>query len=249
MITLECPHNPQALGDTIDALFLAHMISRVENTRVNIQIKHKNQRELNDFIGFGDVIIGKEKLGDIMTFHNNSPTGMKLYHKYSSQFKTIPLVDDSMRFVPHKDFELPKKPYITAQWDAQQIYRRPDKYEKDLPDRIEQWYRDEYGYEVVRTGGEGQYKNLKDIIYVTSQAELHIGAGSGMQHIAKFLMPCSKIHYYHNVQRRERDERFPDGWDVAWMGREILRRGARLNFWKLDEEQENYFKDVSLYHA
>jgi len=245
MITLQCPHNPHALGDTIDALFLAHMISCVEDTRVNIQIKHKDQKELNDFIGFGDVIIGKEKIGNTMTFHNNASDGMKMYHKYSSQFEEIP----TGNFVPRKDLELPKKPYITAQWDAQQIYRRPDKYEKDLPDRIEQWYRDEYGYEVVRTGGEGQYKSLKDIIYVTSQAELHIGAGSGMQHIAKFLMPFSKIHYYHNVQRRENDSRFPDGWDVAWMGREILRRGARLNFWKLDEEQENYFKDVSLYHA
>jgi len=249
MITLQCPHKPKQLGDTIDALFLAHMISVIEKTRVNIQINHPCQAELNQFVGFGDVIIGKENLGDILKFHHNEPSGMKLYHKYSSRFKEVPYASKKMIFVPHKDFELPKKPYITAQWDAQQIYRRVDKYDKDLPNKIEQWYRDEYGYEVVRTGGEGQYKSLKDIIYVTSQAELHIGAGSGMQHIAKFLMPCEKIHYYHNVQRRENDSRFPDGWDVAWMGREILRRGARLNFWKLDEEQENYFRDVSLYHG
>lgn len=245
MITLQCLHNPKQLGDTIDALFLAHMISRIESTQVNIQINHPDQKLLNDFVGFGDVIVGLGNLGKVISFHNNTQEGMTLYHKYSSQFSDIPKI-----YIPHenKNFNLPKKPYITAQWDAQQIYRRPDKYDKELPNKIEQWYRDKYGYNIVRTGGEGIYKNLKDIIYVTSHAELHIGAGSGMLHIAKFVMPMNNIHYYHNIQKREDDKRFPDGWDVAWMGREILRRGARLNFWKLNEDKENYFKDVRLFH-
>lgn len=242
MITLKCSHNPQALGDTIDSIFLAHMISKVENTRVNVQLNHKDQGLLNDLIGFGDVIIGKEKLGDVMTFSNLTPEGRSLYHKYSTQFKEIPL--NTTNGERSKSF--PAR-YVTAQWDAQQIYRRPDKYDIDKPKKIENWYRENMGVEIIRVGGEGRYRRLRDIIPIMSHAEGHIGADSGMMHIAKFLMPTDKIHCYHNITRRENDSRFPDGWDVAWMGREILRRGARLNYWELDEEQEKYFKDTSIY--
>ena len=36
MINLQISSNPVALGDRIDTIFLAHMISKVENQRVNL---------------------------------------------------------------------------------------------------------------------------------------------------------------------------------------------------------------------
>ena len=62
MITLKCSHNPKALGDVIDCIFLGHVISKIEGVRVNVQIKHVEQAILNEIIRFGDVIIGKETI-------------------------------------------------------------------------------------------------------------------------------------------------------------------------------------------
>ena len=242
MITLECPHNPKNLGDAIDCIFLGNAISKIEKTRVNIRIKHPDQGILNEVIRFADVIIGKEKLGDVLTFHNNTTAGRMLYHKYSSKIKNIP------RSTWHRNekFTLPDK-FVTAQWDAQQIYRDVRKYDKDKADKIEQKYIDE-GYEIIRVGGEGEYKRLIDIMYLMQRADYHIGAESGMMHLAKFFMDCNRLHIYRNIQRRE-EQRFPDGWDVSWMGREMLRRGMRLNLkYEYNEEQEEYFKDVSVFH-
>ena len=112
---------------------------------------------------------------------------------------------------------------------------------------VEKFYKD-LGHEIIRVGGEGDYKNLKDIIYIMSKADYHVGADSGMMHIAKFLLPMDQIHVYINIRRREGDIRFPDGWNVAFMAREIFRRGAKMNFCEVPlDEQTEYFKDVSLW--
>ena len=240
MITLKCPENPKQLGDAIDTLFLGHMISYVEKCRVNVQINHPDHYLLNKFVSFADVVVGKETIGKVLTFQQNTE-GFKLYHHYTKQVNPIPM----SKIKIEKDIPLPEK-FITTQWDAQQIYRRVDKYDKDRCNQIESFYK-KMGYDVIRVGGEGKYKKLEDIIYVMSKARLHVGVGSGMMHIAKFLMPPENIHYYHNVKERH-DARFPDGLDVAWMGREIIRRGARLNYWDNNTKQEEYFSDVSLYH-
>ena len=242
MITLECPHNPKNLGDAIDCIFLGNAISKIEKTRVNIRIKHPDQGILNEVIRFADVIVGKEKLGDVLTFHNNTTAGRMLYHKYSSKIKNIP----RSTWYRNEKFTLPDN-FVTAQWDAQQIYRDVRKYDKDKADKIEQKYIDE-GYEIIRVGGEGEYKRLIDIMYLMQRADYHIGAESGMMHLAKFFMDCDRLHIYRNIQRRE-EQRFPDGWDVSWMGREMLRRGMRLNLkYEYNKEQEEYFKDVSVFH-
>lgn len=243
MITLKCPHSPRALGDTIDALFLAHMISRIENDIVNIKISHPDEMLLNDLVKFARVIIGKETTDNVMSFDINTAEGVKLYHKYSSQIKRIPKT--TIRI--NKNFKLPDK-FVTAQWDAQQIYRDIRKYDKDKANKIEQKYIDE-GYDIIRVGGEGEFKKLDDIIYIMQKADYHIGAESGMMHVSKFIMNCDKLHIYRNIQRREEFNRFPDGWDVAWMGREMIRRGMRLNLkYEYNQEQEEYFKDTSLFY-
>ena len=241
MITLKCSHNPKALGDVIDCIFLGHAISKIEGVRVNVQIKHVEQAILNEIIRFGDVIIGKETIGSVLTFDNGTTAGRTLYHKYSSQIEKIP------RSTWHRNekFTLPDK-FVTAQWDAQQIYRDVRKYDKDKADKIEQKYIDE-GYEVIRIGGEGEYKRMIDIAYLLQRADYHIGAESGMMHVAKFFMDCDRLHIYRNIQRRE-EQRFPDGWDMPWMGREMLRRGMRLNLkYEYNQEQEEYFKNTSLF--
>lgn len=246
MITLECPHNPKALGDVIDCIFLGNAISKIEETRVNVRIKHPEQAYLFEIVQFADVILGKERLGDVLTFHNGTTAGRMLYHKYSSQIKKIPRSKITEN-VTREKFTLPDK-FVTAQWDAQQIYRDVRKYDKDKADKIEQKYIDE-GYDIIRIGGEGEFKRLIDITYLMQRADYHIGAESGMMHIAKFFMDCDRLHIYRNIQRREEFNRFPDGWDMAWMGREMLRRGMRLNLkYEYNEEQEEYFKDVSLFH-
>lgn len=244
MISIRCPHNPRALGDVIDSIYLGHMISYIDEKIINVQINHAEQRFLNDFVGFGHVIIGKERDGDeILEFDNRTSQGRKLYYEYASKFKSVPKT--SMEF--NLNIELPEK-YVTAQWDAQQIYRDIRKYDKDKANKIEQKYIDE-GFEVIRVGGEGKYKELHHIAYIMKKASYHIGAESGMMHIAKFIMNCDQLHIYRNIQRREEFDRFPDGWDMAWMGREMLRVGMRLNpMYEYDKKQEEYFKDTNLFY-
>lgn len=239
MITLLCTHNPKPLGDQIDAIFLAHCISVIEKTQVNICYQSSLLDYLNRFIGFGDVITNQPITGKSLYFDNTSLKGIRLYYYYSSQIHEIPL----QRKIKQREIKVPDK-FVTAQWDAQQIYRRPDKYEKERIPRIEKYYQD-LGYDIISVGGEGQYKNLSDIIYVMSKASLHIGAESGMMHIAKMLMPINNLHIYRYITQRK-DHRFPDGWDVAWMGRELLRRGAKLNYCEdLEQKQAEYFRSLS----
>jgi len=134
-----------------------------------------------------------------------------------------------------------------VQWDAGQLYRKVDRWSDDRIPNIESYYKN-LGYEIIRVGGEGDYKNLKDIIYIMSKASLHVGADSGMMHVAKFLLPMNKIHVYINIRERKDDPRFPDSWNVAFMAREIFRRGAKMNFCEYPHvEQIEYFKDVSLW--
>ncbi len=239
MITLICEHAPKPLGDRIDAIFLAHMISKVEGDTVNVCGKLKDIDFLNSFVEFGDVVTNQPHSNHIMTFHNNTRRGIQFYYSYSSKVETIPLKSN----IETRAIDLPKK-FVTAQWDAKQIYRTVDKYDKDRIPRIEKHYIDA-GHEVIRVGGEGKYKGLRDIIYVMSKASLHIGAGSGMMHIAKFLMPTENLHYYCNITRRD-GSRFPDGWDIAWMERELLRRGAKLNYCETPpQDQIEYFRSLS----
>ena len=71
-----------------------------------------------------------------------------------------------------------------------------------------------------------------------------------MMHIAKFLLPIKNIHVYINIRERKDDPRFPDEWNVAWMAREIFRRGAKMNLCENpSQEQIDYFKKVEVLWA
>tara|TARA_Y100001938_G_scaffold149729_1_gene237680 strand:+ start:1119 stop:1859 length:741 start_codon:yes stop_codon:yes gene_type:complete len=238
--------SPRPLGDAIDTFFLAHIISKVEDTVINLHMFHPELQVFNDLITFGDVELNSSHRYfegmitgrvDYDNFKNRA-----FYLLYSKQLRDIPL----QKNIEKRDIDLPKR-FITVQWDAGQLYRKVDRWSDDRIPNIESYYKN-LGYEIVRVGGEGDYKDLRDIIYIMSKASLHVGADSGMMHIAKFLMPINKIHVYINIRERKDDSRFPDSWNVPFMAREIFRRGAKMNFCEYPhDEQIKYFKDVSLW--
>jgi len=239
-------HNPRPLGDAIDTIFLAHTISKVDETIVNLHMSHPDLQVLNDLVKFGDV-----ELNSAHHYFKGMTTGRfdydnikdkAFYILYSKQLEAIPL----QKNIEKRNIDLPER-FITVQWDAGQLYRKVDRWSDDRIPNIESYYKN-LGYEIIRVGGEGDYKNLKDIIYIMSKASLHVGADSGMMHVAKFLLPMNKIHVYINIRERKDDPRFPDSWNVAFMAREIFRRGAKMNFCEYPHaEQIQYFKDVSLW--
>ena len=240
-INLVLDHNPKPLGDRIDAIFLAHMISKCDKVYVNVVSNSANMKLLNSFIKIGKVFFNKTTDQSVKTIHyhnNNHP----FYLKYSKQLKTIPLHNN----VEQRDIQLPDS-FVTAQWDAGQIYRNVNKWDPNRTTKIESYYKD-LGYDIIRIGGESEIKDLKDIIYVISKARYHIGADSGMMHIAKFLLPIENIHVYINIRNRYEDSRFPDNWNVPFMAREIFRRGAKMNYCENPpQDQINYFNKVEVF--
>ena len=239
-------HSPQPLGDAIDTIFLAHTISKIDETIVNLYMFHPALKVLNDLVKFGDVELNSThhyfKGMTTSRFDYDNIKDTAFYLLYSKQLHDIPIQTN----IKKKNIDLPKR-FITTQWDAQQIYRRVDRWNNDRINNIESYYKN-LGYDIISVGGEGDYKDLEDIIYIMSKADMHVGAASGMMHIAKFLMPMNRIHVYINIRERKDDVRFPDNWNVAFMAREIFRRGAKMNFCEYPHsEQIQYFKDVSLW--
>ena len=47
--------DPKPLGDAIDTIFLAHVISKVDDTTINLRMNHPDLQVLNDLVKFGDV--------------------------------------------------------------------------------------------------------------------------------------------------------------------------------------------------
>jgi len=241
--TLACEDNPRPLGDQIDHLFLAHMISKVEGSRVNVQSPNSHlMNYLNqNLITFGNVSVNAgDCFNTKIIWYGRKHK--KVYLDISKTLNKIPLAEN----IKERNIDLPEK-FITTQWDAAQLYRQVNRWDDKRIEKIENFYKDS-GYEIIPIGGNGKYKDLDDIIYIQSKASLHVGADSGMMHVAKFLMPIENIHVYINIRKRENDERFPDSWNVPWMAREIFRRGAKMNYCeKPSIIAREYFKKVDLW--
>ncbi len=238
MINLSSKNIIKPLGDRIDFLLLAHMLSVVKNEKVNVTNDIKDAQFLKDnLFSFGDVQVSSENKGEKIVSNSS------LYFTISKQINVIPI---NTNVNLQTNIDLPKK-YVTAQWDAAQLYRRVDRWDSKRIDNIENWYKNK-GYEVIRIGGEGDYGNLEDIIPIISKAEYHIGADSGMAHVAKMLLPTQNIHLYINIRNRYDDKRFPDNWNVSFMARELFRRGAKMNLCEMPSDQQiEYFKNVSFW--
>lgn len=238
MINLLSKNIPKQLGDRIDFLLMAHMLSVIKNEQVNISNSIKGVQFLKDnLFSFGNVHISSKNEGEKIVLDNS------FYLTISKQIDIIP-INTNINLQTNAD--LPFK-YVTAQWDAAQLYRRVDRWDSERINNIENWYKDK-GYKVIRIGGEGDYSKLEDIIPIISKAEYHIGADSGMAHVAKMLLPIQNIHLYVNIRNRYNDKRFPDNWNVPFMARELFRRGAKMNFCEYpSNEQVEYFKNVSFW--
>ena len=238
MINLSSKNIIKPLGDRIDFLLLAHMLSVVKNEKVNVTNDIKDAQFLKDnLFSFGYVQVSSENKGEKIVSNSS------LYFTISKQINVIPI---NTNVNLQTNIDLPKK-YVTAQWDAAQLYRRVDRWDSKRIDNIENWYKNK-GYEVIRIGGEGDYGNLEDIIPIISKAEYHIGADSGMAHVAKMLLPTQNIHLYINIRNRYDDKRFPDNWNVSFMARELFRRGAKMNLCEMPSDQQiEYFKNVSFW--
>ena len=83
------------------------------------------------------------------------------------------------------------------QWDSTDIARTMS------PLRIEgikNAYRNK-GYDIVTVGGEALTEELKSSIhhigYAMSQADYHVGADSGMMHIAQYYKRYDQIHLHN----------------------------------------------------
>jgi len=253
-VNLILKHNPYPLGDQIDAVFLANMISRIDGVRVNLISSSPKIEYLNNTFGFANVIVNKLNTKAVKT-HEWHAREWGFYINYSKQLDTIPLQTN----IEMRNIDLPQK-FVTTQWDAGldsagipwnagQEHRNVGKWDSERIPRIEQYYKDK-GYEIVGIGGQSNIRDLKDIVYTLSCADLHVGADSGMMHVAKFLLPIENIHVYINIRNSYNDIRFPDNWSVSFMAREIFRRGAQMNYCEKPHQGKiQYFKDVEIYNT
>lgn len=236
MITLNVLQRPKPLGDQLDAVFLGCMISVINREPVNIYSPDSPLLDyFKNFIGWGYVHVNRPISGTVIEYSNTKD--QKFYSDCSKQFEKIPPALN----IPKTKIPLPEK-YITTQWDAKQKYR---KLEPHRIGKIQHYYQD-LGYELIDVGNGKM--SLDDTIAIMAGADYHIGADSGMMHIAKFLMSIEKIHVYINIRNRYNDVRFPDDWNVAFMAREIFRRGAKMNYCETPSQGEiEYFARTELW--
>jgi len=237
-IRVKCKEVPKQLGDCIDMVLYCHMLSVVEKKEVNLECTSNNKIEyFNSLINIGGKVSINNKAGTYTLEYKSGLDGASQYLSISTQVKNI-----KSSIVPEKCIvRIPKK-FVTVQWDAAQKYRMLD---KDRIKDIENYYK-HLGYDIVDIGNK--MYSLEATSYIISKADYHVGTDSGMAHIAKLILPMDKIHIYVNTRNRENDKRFPDSINVAWMARELFRRGAKMNYCENpDQEQIDYFKDVSLW--
>ena len=238
-IRVRCKEPPKQLGDCIDMVLYCHMLSVVENKEVNLEIKSNSRIDYyNSLIRIGGkVTVNNGNQGIYTLEYRSGLDGASQYLSISTQVDNI-----KTSVIPEKCIvRIPKK-FVTVQWDAAQKYRLLD---KERIKTIEQFYKDQ-GYDIVDIGNK--LYSLEATSYILSQADYHVGVDSGMAHIAKLILPMDRLHLYVNTRNRENDKRFPDSIDVAWMAREMFRRGAKMNFCENpSQEQIDYFKDVSLW--
>ena len=105
--------SPKPLGDTIDTIFLGHMLSKLKNDRVNIVGKLNDTHVINKLIGFGDVVFNQLGIipSQIEVYDFLKSQGKKYYTEISKKFGEIPLNKN----IQERDIDLPEK-FITTQW-------------------------------------------------------------------------------------------------------------------------------------
>jgi len=233
------------LGDRIIHLLFCEMLSQSENEDVNLICGHfKDFDQLKNLLGSDRVFLNKKNVIPKKTVnikYPRSPTGScsdnydLSIHDVWGSVKELPKCKNIKNF----NQELPKK-YITVQWDARQKYRfiLPEKIKK-----IENYYL-QSGFEIIQIGANGSGRASTDldyIAYLISNADLHVGASSGMAYFSQMILPCEKIHIYSGEKTAQ--EKYPRGifgskkWklgDVDEMAQLIIDKGAKLNYYKVN---------------
>ena len=228
------------LGDRIIHLLFCEMLSQSENEDVNLICEHfKDFDQLKNLLGSDRVFLNKKNVIPKKTINIRYPINCNSdnydlsIHEVWGSVKELPKCKNIKNF----NQELPKK-YITTQWDARQTYRfiLPEKIEK-----IEKHYL-QNGFEIIRIGANGSGRASTDldyIAYLISNADLHVGASSGMAYFSQMILPCDKIHIYSGEETAQ--EKYPRGifgskkWklgDVDEMAQLIIDKGAKLNYYK-----------------
>lgn len=241
MIELQYTHKIAPLGDRITSLMVAHQISEKHNDVVNLRANNQDQAIISKMIPYGKVVFNKREKADKVIRMTNRQALWELI-KMSDDFPITTSNWNADEYEPKP--KLPKGKFITVQWDAQQHWRfvKEEKIKK-----VEQHWKDK-GYALVNLGGPaGRKLKLQTIWYVMSKADYHVGADSGMMHMARLSMPYDKIHMYCDLKIRE-DGRTPDNLNVNLQARELIRRGVHLNsIDNMPKEELEYYKDASIF--
>ena len=239
MINVIATPTPTPLGDTIDMVLFCHMLSKHKNEKVNLRCdKNSIIKYFRDLIDLGEVTINSDgQPSETITYK----PGFDCIPVYSSISKHISNIKTNKQ-IPSFKIDLPES-FITVQWDAAQDYRKVDRWDKNRIKNLEGLYKNQK-YDIIDIGHR-KY-TAEQCAYIISKAQLHVGADSGMMHIAKLVLPIDHLHMYINIRKRENDKRFPDEWNVAFMARELFRRGVKMNpLENPGSAQIDYFKDTT----
>ena len=226
------------LGDRVELLIFAHQLSAKEGCHVNYMTAVPRLETLKSLFSFGSVSLNDMSVVD-GTRLEISPRG------YLPPISLDPITITKKTF--NSDLKLPEK-FVTAQWDAGEKKRRVDCVEANRIEKIENFYKQE-GYEIVQIGGESEVNNLEDMFFALSKACFHIGANSGVGHLAQLFMPIENIHIYVNLIKMTEGQRLKnknvrhDNYLVSIWARTLFARGAKMNFCENpSEEQIAHFK-------
>tara|TARA_B100001093_G_C26851229_1_gene1025259 strand:+ start:3379 stop:4125 length:747 start_codon:yes stop_codon:yes gene_type:complete len=224
------------LGDRFDYIAYCDTISKLTNKKVymNLPIMRDGEEILKIFNN-PNLCFGKSEKAKKITCTVDHM--LEVFSEIPDWFK-VSNFENPRVILPN----LPKK-YVTMQWDANQNYRVID---DDRKERIIEKYRD-MGYDIVTIGGEATIPELKNgsislLCGVISKARYHVGADSGTPHLAKVVLPTTKIHLYVNTNRTllpKHNRRFPLGISISWMAFEIFKKGGRMNYVETYRENDN----------
>ena len=213
------PYTTPGLGDRTHTMLCAYQYSKKHNVPVTIHItsdkcdkdhKFESWNQLQRMIPNVNVMVWpvkelsekdwrnylKQKGFESETyFYSDTASWLPLqgnegidFAKYFKELPCLEPVDCSSSFG-----NIPKK-FATFQFDStddmrgaegQKLIALKEKYESE-------------GYKLITIGGKSKHKKLKESLqhigYLISKADIHIGADSGMFHLAQLYKPWNKIH-------------------------------------------------------